>query len=214
MNSWIVAFLFLSAFSLRAGETRAFESWLGMGIHQRLDYGLEVGLESQEWLSSSDQSPVLRHWEISPTVTWHYSPRYDFFLGYERETEWTTERQTINTDLAVSGFTVLLPLGKWDLRSQQRFETGANDEKTVADFRHLTRVVYHGFSDRWAPYVSNEWFFNLMEGDVTQNRFLVGIEYHLTKSLTAEFYGMRRDEWEADNLSTTPIFGINLNWNF
>ncbi|MES2308970.1 MAG: DUF2490 domain-containing protein [Verrucomicrobiota bacterium] len=212
---WIGFILGFLTFSLNAQQSRAFEFWSSQGISQRLDYGLELLLENEERLSSGNGT-AFRSEEITPSLIWHYSPRYDFQVGYDGEMEWDAEENLMTDHRGFVVATVKVPYGKWNLISKQRFDAGDREGKTVSDFRHAVRLETSVFSERWLPYLSDEWFLDLVGGRLEENRAQIGVLYRWNRAWETEVYGMRRDLWsEGSGMSSYGlIFGLNFRMKF
>jgi hypothetical protein len=205
----------LLAFTLNAQQNRAFEFWSSQGISQRLDYGLELSFENEQRLSTA-KGETFRSEMVSPSLIWHYSPRYDFQVGYEGEMDWDAEGKLEVDHLGFVVATVKVPYGKWNLTSRQRLDAGDREGQTVSDFRHTLRLETEIFSKRWVPFVNDEWFLDLVEGRVAENRAQMGVLYRWNRAWESEIYGMRRDLWEKDSRDSSYgwIFGVNLRAKF
>lgn len=210
-----MSLLYCLTFSLKAQQGRAFEFWSSQGISQRLDYGLELSLESEERISTG-KGEAFRNEQVTPSLIWHYSPRYDFQIGYEGEMDWDAEGKLEVGHRGVAVATVKVPFGKWNLSSRQRFDAGVMEEKTVSDFRHTLRLETELFSKRWVPYISDEWFMDLVGARLAENRAQIGVLYRWNRAWESELYGMRRDLWEkeSENSSYGMILGVNLRMKF
>ena len=211
----IMSLLCCLTFSVKAQQGRAFEFWSSQGISQRLDYGLELSLESEERISTG-KGEAFRNEQVTPSLIWHYSPRYDFQIGYEGEMDWDAEGKLEVGHRGLAVATVKVPFGKWNLSSRQRFDAGVMEEKTVSDFRHMLRLESELFSKRWVPFISDEWFLDLVGARLAENRAQIGVLYRWNRAWESELYGMRRDLWEkeSENSSYGMILGVNLRIKF
>ncbi|PAW78575.1 MAG: hypothetical protein B9S32_06535 [Verrucomicrobia bacterium Tous-C9LFEB] len=208
-------------FSAKAGETQGpLMGRIVDSVSQRLDYGLEVMVESEQWFQ--DTKPTFLHYEIMPQLIWHYSPRYDFAIGYERDETYGVDEMGNDTiDRANQGWasmTVKIPLKDWYFSSRQQFQGGIGDsEGEIYTFRHLVRAEYRKpfLPLKITPFVSNEYFLNLREGDIAENRFTVGLLYPFNKAVSVELFGMRDDTWMPDgNSMVSPVVGMNVKVSF
>ncbi len=200
----------LLAFSggAEAVTEHGFQSWQALQLSQGLDYNFTAILEAEN--RQAFQSPSWRYTEIVPQLLWRCSPRYDFAAGME----WSASKQP---GMAESiGYQPFLETrikwqrGRWDLSSRQRFQTGSDSEGFVALFRQLTRAQYRlqGFNDRLSLYAADEWFLNLLQGEVLENRAELGSSYALNAHMNVEVYGMLQSLWNVNGLSgNIPVIG-------
>jgi hypothetical protein len=203
--------------SVRAQSSKAVESWLTTSISQRYDYGLEFMLETEQRFSSGDQ--IYQRYELTPQLIWHYSPRYDFSLGYEENREWMEDGMDVGGHEGFASVTLRFPFKQWLLTSRQRLQGGLNDEdEQMMAFRQQTRLSYElpRLPFRLLPYIQDEWFVDLIDGTgITENRVQIGLSYEINRAWKAELYGMALDEWDMHGMHTmTPVVGLNLNLAF
>lgn len=201
--------------TLRAEEQGPLMGRIINSVSQRLDYGLEAAVESEEWFT--DDRPTFLHYELMPQLIWHYSPRYDFAIGYERdETYQEADDGSTSIDRANQGWTAMtikLPLQDWYFSSRQMFEAGTSDTGDIYLFRHTVRVEYRRefLPLRITPFVTNEYFLNLSKGEIEENRLTAGLNYPFNKAVSVELFGMRDDQWMPDgNSMVSPVVGLNV----
>lgn len=204
---------------LRA-EDDGLQVWTMQSVSQRLDYGLEAMIEAEQHYATENDQTFLGS-EITPQMVWHYSPRYDLGIGYERMDEWDMHGMHSSSDEGLVFATVLLPLRDWKFSSRQRFQFGVEEdemgmEETTGTFRHRFQVVYEGerLPFHLMPFVANEWYFDLLDGEFTENRFWGGLRYRINKSAEAEVFGMRVDDFTHPHDLTTPVVGVSLSLKF
>jgi len=185
-----------------------FQSWQQLQISQGLDCNLTAILEAENRLAF--QSPSWRYAEIVPQLMWRYSPRYDFTAGLEWSA-WKVPRMP-----EIVGYQPFIETGikwqrgRWDVSSRQRFQTGSDTDGFVAMFRQLSRVQYRlqGFGDRMSLYAADEWFLNLLQGQIQENRAELGTSYALNAHMNIEVYGMLQNLWNANGISgSIPVIG-------
>lgn len=189
--------------------------WTMQSIAQRLDYGLEAVLNAEQRYGISSGQAFRRN-ELTPQIIWHYSPRYDFGLGYERMDQWDADGGHASADEGLFFATVHLPWRDWKLTSRQRFQFGVEEGQATGVFRHRVQMAYVGkrLPLGLEPFVANEWFFNLLEGELVANRFWGGLRYPVHRRLEIEIFGMRVDEWNNTRSFTTPVAGLAINLQF
>lgn len=205
--------------SLRA-EDDGLQVWTMQSVSQRLDYGLEAMIEAEQHYATENGQTFLGN-EVTPQLVWHYSPRYDLGIGYERMDEWDMHGMHSSSDEGLVFATVLLPLKDWKFSSRQRFQFGVGEdemgvEETMGTFRHRFQVVYEGerLPFHLMPFVANEWYFDLSGGEFTENRFWAGLRYRVNKSAEAEVFGMRVDDFTHPHDHTIPVVGVSLSLKF
>jgi len=172
-----------------ATSVSGFEAWQQAEISQRLDYGLVAMLEAENRTLSS--SPYWVYNEIVPQLLWRYSPRYDFTSGMEFSSWRYPGSQLIgyqpfvDTRIKWNG-------GRWNFSSRQRFQTGIQGEAFMAMFRQLSRLQYQlpGFASRLSLYAADEWFLNLLTGQLVENRAFLGSSYMLNSAVNMELYAV------------------------
>ncbi|MDX2225807.1 MAG: DUF2490 domain-containing protein [Verrucomicrobiae bacterium] len=204
--------LFCLLAPLRAGEP---QTWINTSVSQRLDYGLEAAFEAEQWLASD--SPVYRHYELTPQLIWHYSPSYDFIVGVESSKTWDAMEEETDENTGLVAVNIKLPLKRLNLQSRQRFQAGYEDERDVFFFRQRTVADYDfgWFQGRLKPFLADEWFFDIRNGFLSENRAQVGLSYQFNKATRFELYGMRDDQWSSmGNLNTTPVVGVSVSFGF
>lgn len=184
-------------------------------VSQRLDYGLEAMVESEQWFS--DGKPTFEHYELMPQLIWHYSPRYDFTIGFERDETYSVDdmgdRSIVRDNLGWTAVTVKVPLKEWFVSSRQEFEAGTSDTGDVYIWRQLVRVEYQKqfLPFKLMPFVENEYFLDLQKVEMMENRFVVGLSYPVNKVVNVELFGMRDDQWQPDgNSVVSPVVGLNV----
>lgn len=197
----------------QAEANRPFQSWLTASVSQRYDYGLEFMMETEQRFSTGEQ--VYQRYELTPQVIWHYSPRYDFSVGFEESRQWDDQGDDMAGHEGFFSGTIKAKLKEWELSSRQRFQFGWDDEDDSAGvFRQKTLVVYNDarFPFRLKPFLSDEWFVDLIEGQgLVENRLQLGLRYEVNRAVSVEVYGMRQDQWDgAGRGSATPVLGLNV----
>lgn len=201
--------------SVVRGEQGPMESWLTASIAQRLDYGLEFKLESESRFS--DEANPWRRLELTPQVIWHYSPRYDFGAGYENNWQESTAGELSQGHEGFIFATLKLGLRDWNFFSRQRLQFGVVESEEVGVFRHEVTVVYEGKRLPFGlkPFVSNEYFFDLFFGELSDNRVRVGLRYDINEHVSTEVYGMRVDRWSGDDEHQwSPVLGVTVSLEF
>jgi hypothetical protein len=206
-----------SAMTMWAEDVKPPQVWLNGLLSQRLDYGLELAIETEQRFSSGER--FYDRYEITPQLIWHYSPRYDFSIGYEENRQWTANHTETAGHEAFATVTLKYQMRDWLLTSRQRIQYGVdNDEETSGVFRQRTQLSYELPRLPWRlkPFLADEWFYDIENGnDITENRLQLGVSYQINRAWRIEVYGMRLDQWNDEgNLTTTPVTGINVNVSF
>jgi len=191
------------------------QGWLTLEWGQRLDYALEARVMLENRLSEKD--PLWSRYETTPELVWHYSPRYDFSIGYMNTGLWMGDDTFMDGHEAVVSTTVKIPVKDLMVTSRQRFQAGTMSEETTAVFRQQTRLLYTG---SWVPlhlkpFLADEWFCDLTGRGITQNRLMAGLMYEINRAWSVSVWGMRLDQWnERDELETAPVVGLDLMLSF
>lgn len=192
-----------------------FQSWQQLSVSQNLDYNLTAILETEN--RQAFQSPSWVHTEIDPQLMWRYSPRYDFATGLE----WSATRFSgMPTTIGYQPFLetrIKWNFRRWDFSSRQRFQTGSDDGSYVAMFRQLTRLQYRlpGFDDRLSLYLADEWFLNLLSGQLNENRAVLGTVFALNRAINLELFGMIQSLSNAGGVSgNIPVIGCKAIFAF
>ena len=207
--------IFVLANAIETKAENPFQSWLTLEASQRLDYGLEAAVSVENRLTEKD--PTWQQIQLEPMMIWHYSPRYDFSLGYM----WTNTQMDDGTAMigheSVASGTVKLPLKEWMISSRQRFQFGTMEDETTGVFRQLTRVEYDAswMPFRLKPFIADEWFYDLMNGFVPENRLYGGLSYKWNRMMMTEVYCMKQDLWDADDMNANGlVFGLTAKMSF
>ncbi|MEM9399051.1 MAG: DUF2490 domain-containing protein [Verrucomicrobiota bacterium] len=210
--TWVLSICFSMLVKAESGSA---QFWLVNSVSQKLDYSLLLSLETENRFYA--EGSFHRRYELRPLITWQYSPRYDFTIGYQNSA--TDSNQA---DLEMGHQCILANTIKWDfadyrLTSRQQLQLGEESADTVLLSRH--RLLLSWMNDhlplRLKPFIANEWFFDLENGDLRENRFWGGVRYKINNSLDIALFGMRRDQWNRlDQHTTSPVTGLTLNIKF
>jgi hypothetical protein len=187
-----------------------FQLWINHSWSQNFDYGLQPSLRFEPRFENdvSDFS----YYEIEAMLNWRYSPRWDFAIAYERD-----ERLLPDTEIShvpnISS-TLKLPLRNWFVSNLFRFEfmLPESDEDSRITYRNRTQLEYRRKfgSKEIVPFVFEEWFLDLNEVEIVQNRAGIGIGYPVVPHWIIQAYFMRLDEKVANEWNWHPVFGIQL----
>jgi len=172
-----------------AVSVSGFEAWQQLEISQHLDYSLTAMLEAENRILSS--SPYWVYNEVVPQLLWRYSPRYDFTAGIECSSwrypgsQITGYQPFVDTRIKWDG-------GRWSFFSRQRFQTGSEGGAYMAEFRQLSSLQYRfpGFSNRLSLYAADEWFLDLLTGNLPENRAFLGSSYTLNSAVNIELFAV------------------------
>jgi hypothetical protein len=205
--------------SVLAGDEPV-QAWFMQSYAQRMDYGLLFELETEERLVTEGRETLSR-FEATPQIVWNHSPRYDFGAGYEFAQMWESDGMELQEHTGLAFFTVKLPVRDFRITSRQRFQFGAGvrgeETKEIAVFRHRLRVDWdtERLPFRLVPFLSNEWFLDLTDGEFRENRLVGGLMYRVNEALALEVFGMRLDEWNQEGEGkTSPVAGLAVNVEF
>lgn len=193
---------------LKATSISGFEAWQQAEVSQRLNYSLNAILEAENRILSS--SPYWVYNEVVPQLLWRYSPRYDFTAGMEFSSWRYPGSQQIGYQPFVDS-RIKWKGGRWNFSSRQRFQTGSEGRAYMAEFRQLSRLQYQlsGFSNRLSLYAADEWFLDLLTGQLPENRAFFGSSYALNSAMNLELYGVLQTYANYNGVSgNLPGIGI------
>lgn len=189
-------------------KEEATQLWWMVGVEQRLDYALGVRVETETRMAT--EGSLFRRSEIRTLLTWEYSPRHAFRLGYENSLTERPRELEVGHDL-IAAWDVRVPVQDWHLTSRQQIQYGYEGEVETGLFRHRldllwmnSRLPFH-----LKPYVFNEWFLDVLKGEMRQNRVGLGLRYPVSKNIELGVFGMRWDRWMVSGEHyVTPVVGI------
>lgn len=199
---------------LRAEEGPA-QVWWIEEVSQRLDYALEISVEAEQRLQT--EGPLLERYEITPLLTWEYSPRYDFGIGMEQSGTWNADDSLSEGYEGIFFATIKVPFKDYLLTSRQRVQVGVDEEEGNGVFRQQIRFSYEGeqLPLRLKPYISEEWFVNFDEGYFSENLFQLGISYEVNEHTEASLFAMMFSQWtEEGDYTVMPVIGLKLSFGF
>lgn len=205
---------------VRAGDGD-WQQWSQISYLQKLDYGLDASLRFEPRLD--EDFSRFYYYELEPMLNWRYSPRWDFSLSYERdeflEPRTEDEPETDIDNLAALATTLKIPLDDWFVSNQFRFEwvvpqTGDREWSTNYRNRTEVRATWQWGSKELVPYLFEEWFYNIQEGEFIQNRAGVGIGVPIVPHWMAKVYFMRFDERTMNGWEWHPVLGIQVDTQF
>jgi len=197
-----------------SGTEEALHLWWMAGVEQRLDYALGVRIETETRISP--EPPVFRRNEIRTLLTWDYSPRHAFLLGYENSLTERPGELEDGHDL-IAAWDVKIPLQDWYLTSRQRIQYGYEGDVETGLFRHRVDLMWMNsrLPLRLTPYLFNEWFLDFIEGEMRQNRAGLGVRYPVNDTVGVGIFGMRWDRWTpTGEHMVAPVIGLQLLVNF
>jgi len=199
------------------------QQWTEVSWTQNLGSGFDAGLRWEgRW---EDDISKFAYYELEPMLTWRYSPRWDFALGYERDERIKPAEEITHVPNIAATFRIhsqpwkLIPVLDWRLSNRSRMEFMV-PEDSGRDWQ----PIYRNRTDwdarwRWGsreliPFVFEEWFFNMDGGDFAQNRFGVGIGMPIVPHWVARVYWMRLDEKVGNQWEWHPVFGFQIQAQF
>jgi hypothetical protein len=189
-----------------------FQQWTDLYWSQILDYGLQPSFrfESRFEKDASEFS----YYEIEPMLNWRYSPRWEFALGFERDerVEIEDEEEIVN----IPNINVLLKLSlkKWLATNLFRMEFmfPEREEDSSVTYRNRTQLqtTWMMGAQQITPFVFEEWFLNLNEAEITQNRCGIGVGTTIVPHWMAQLYLMRLDEKMGESWEWHPVLGFQI----
>jgi len=212
MRLWAltVNLLLLLGGSLWAGQFQ-----LSTGISQRFDYGLEAMVATESRWAAEGRS--LRSLEVMPELIWHYSPHWDFGVGFQKMQNWTADGEEMSQEIFYGSTTFKLPLGKlYSLSNKTLLGKGTismGHDLTI--LRNSTRLTYKRWM-RVTPYIQKDFYWDLEPTfGVTEDLWSVGASLMLNRATSFDIYGML-NKLNADDggKETLSIIGVGINLMF
>jgi hypothetical protein len=192
-------------------EDGDWQAWTEASWSQKFDYGLELGLRFEGRMEEDFSS--FNYYEIEPMVNWRYSPRWDFTVGYERDERFEPMEEVSHVPNVAA--TMKLPLNRYFLSNRFRMdymipEESEESEQTIYRNRTQFQMDWKWGSKMLVPFIFDEWFLNLNETEITENRAGIGIGIPIVPHWTAQLYWMRLDEKVGQEWEWHPVIGAQL----
>jgi hypothetical protein len=150
---------------------------------------------------------------VSPRLTWHAQKHLDMGLGYAwLNVDPLNEAGAYWQHRAEFEFNPRLSTGPWSFHSRNRLELRWNEGRGKRRPRLRNRIqAKYRLGDGFLKhlYVNNEFFFDLTNGNFSENRFIpFGFGIKLTDYATLNLFYMRQslrrlDTWEHNNVAGT-----------
>jgi hypothetical protein len=214
----IVSLIFITAGQIR-GADGDWELWTEASWSQRLDYGLELGMRSE--LRFERNISEMAYYETEAMLTWHYSPRWDFAMGYERDEKIAPDEEVAHVPSLAATLKIprppfkLIPILDWSFASRLRTDFMVPEEdraKWEAVLRNRT-----GFDAEWRwgskqikPFLFDEWFFGTRRGEIVQNRFGLGVGIPLVAHWDLNVSWMRVDRKTPAGWEWHPVINLQI----
>lgn len=193
------------------------QMWNDQFYTQNLGYGVDAVLRAeQRW---EEDIGRLGYFELEPMVNWRYSPRWDFTLGYERDERLSPEEEREIDNMAAAAVTLKVPLRDWNIRNRFRFESVVpeSDEMNWSEvYRNRTEIntIWRWGSRELVPYLAEEVFVHIQNGELTQSRMEAGVGIPIVPHWMARVYFMRFDEKTAEGWQWHPVLGVQVEAQF
>lgn len=211
---WIVLFILLNSLSMtpaEAGDDRQF--WNTLVLHHALNKKLEshLAMHSREL----DDISTLGVYYAAPGILYTLTEHLVFGLNYKfqrlkAKSVWTNEHRI-----------EIQPIVKWNwdrlkfsLRNRLEYRNveGVVEWRLRERFRFKRAVNWGGF--KFAPFISDEFFYSFKTDGLSQNRIMVGASKNLTRQFGLDIFYMyksnnRRGDWFGEN-----VIGTNFSLRF
>lgn len=115
----------------------------------------------------------------------------------------------------------LQPTFRWELKGFNFSDRNRLEYRDVGDdekwrYRNQLKiskaVEIHGF--KFAPYISNEVFYDFKKDEFNQNRASIGFLRKLSSSVSLDVYYMVRSDYSSDHWNSVNIIGTSFNVAF
>jgi len=210
---WLTLFLPLTNCAL-AGAGDAVQLWWMADVEQRLEYAIGVRVENETRVSPHGNA--FRRNETRALLTWEYSPRHHFGIGYEHSLS-DTPRSLEHGHDGIVDWEVHLPVAGSHWTSRQRLQYGFEGERETGFFRHRLewRWVQSRLPFRLVPFVFDEWFLDIREWEMRQNRIGIGLESRINDHARLQVFAFRWDQWSLNgDHQTVPVVGMRFGVSF
>jgi len=210
---WLVFLMGAGIFTVHAKDGD-WQQWTELSWNQNLGNGLDVGLRS-EFRFENDMDRFA-YYEVEPMLNWRYSPRWDFFIAYERDERLRPEEDIMH--VPNTGAVVKLRLKDWFLSNRFRmdFSIPESDSDFDAIYRNRSLVQYNGKwgAKSWSVYLFDEFFFSTSNGQLTENRVGVGLIVPIVPHWIGQIYFMRQDVRIFQGWEWHPVLGLQVQLQF
>jgi hypothetical protein len=207
----LLAFI-MATVNISHAANQEWQQWTELSYSQTVDYSLQPSLRLE--MRFEDDLSEFAYYEVEPMLTWRYSPRWDFAVGYERDHRIEPMEEIDHVPNLNAWMKV--PLKEWTVLNRFRtefvFPEADEDERFV--YRNRTEL-----QKRWkmggkevSAYVFDEWFLNFNEGEITENRAGVGFSYPVAPHWNFQAYLMRMDNFATDEWN--PVLGLQIQTMF
>jgi len=219
----LAATLALLPVTVVAGDDGDWQQWSEAFWSQNLGSGFDAAMRFESrW---EEDASRWAYYEVEPMVNWRYSPRWDFSLGYERDERLVPLEEIAHVPNIAATVKIprqpwqFPPVLDWRLSNRMRMEFIVPEDPQM-DWQPLYRnrtdweAKWRWGSKEIVPFAFEEWFLNFDRGEITQNRFGVGIGVPIVPHAMARLYWMRLDEKRGDRWEWHPVVGVQLQFQF
>jgi hypothetical protein len=209
----IFMILFGVSLVLNSVQADELEGKIKTSIAQRLEYALIAQIMHEQTFHGD--GPLFQEYETTALLTWDYSPRYDFFIGYKNEGRYLDKDWNISNE-AIFGTRFKLNLKGIQLSSKQEFQLGDEEGDFLANLEQNVRLSYvsERIPFKLVPFIEDQWKIDLTAGDITENEIKTGFRVPLNEKMKIETYVSYMNEWKTFGNSSFPIVGLELEINF
>jgi hypothetical protein len=191
--------------------------WNDYSWNQNLGNALTINVRSEFRFEQNMSS--FDYFEVEPGLTFRYSPRWDFFVAYERDERLRPDRNVVNVPNL--GAVLKLPIKNWSITNRSRMDFSLPEEKDQSSdsiYRNLLNISHPWKLGGKELNISffNEFFLSSSAFEITENRTGVALDIPLANHWMCQFFGMR-DDIQIDSEGSWewhPVLGIQIQTQF
>ncbi len=203
--------LFLTDIQMARADDGDWQQWTDVTWSQQVSQGLDTSLRWEGRMGSNFSK--FSYYEVEPMLTWRYSPRWNFALGYEYDKTLSPTEEVMHAPSL--NVTLKIPLRAWEVKNTFRAEydiAETSSQDSTFMYRHRTDVQtrWRWGSKELIPYLSEEWFLEARRADIVQNRLSIGMNIPIIPHWIAGIYFMRYDEQTASGWQWHPVLGVQV----
>jgi hypothetical protein len=210
---WTFLLIGTTVTSLKASDGD-WQQWTDLAWNQNLGNGLDAQLRGE--LRFGNDMSRFSYYEIEPSLNWRYSPRWDFFLGYERDEQLRPSEEI--SHVPNIGATLKVPLKNWFFSNRSRIDFSIPEEERsfATIYRDQILAQYNGKwgARDWNAFISDEVFLNLSRTEWSENRASIGVNITFLPHWIGQIYFMRQDVRTLSGWEWHPILGLQFQTQF
>lgn len=211
----IGVFLFLQMTAISPAKDGDWQQWTESRFATKITDELSTSFRYEQRLEEDASKFALNIFE--QLFNWQVDKTWDVHVGYRR-TERYEPVASANNDCVASAVMKVPLTDEMTLSNRFRFQfvvpEGINPWHTIYRNRTDLRAKLEIQKFKFEPFLFEEWFINIDDGQLDQNRAAVGVGFPITEELTADFSFMRLDRKTSKGWEWHPVGLVSLKVNF